>query len=72
MRKGMRQRLRSGAAVAALAIAGLAATPPSAKPEDVGMSAERLTRIHPMIQAHAHLIERTGLWLDRRQVLQRG
>ena len=52
MRKETRQRFRSGVAVAALAIAGLAATPPTAKPEDVGMSAERLARIHPMIQAH--------------------
>ena len=31
---------------------GFAATPPGGKAEDVGMSSERLTRIHPMIQSH--------------------
>jgi CubicO group peptidase (beta-lactamase class C family) len=38
--------------IGALVALGLGATPPGAKPEDVGMSSERLTRIHPMIQGH--------------------
>jgi CubicO group peptidase (beta-lactamase class C family) len=41
------------AVIGALVLSGLAATPPaSTKPEDVGLSSERLTRIHPMIQGH--------------------
>lgn len=39
-------------AVAALVWSGLGATPAVSRAEDAGMSAERLKRIHPMIQAH--------------------
>src|SRR3954453_1706153 len=52
MFKRMRRGLWSVAGVAVLVVSGLAATPPGVKPEDVGMSSERLTRIHPMIQSH--------------------
>ena len=40
------------AAVAVLAAAGVAATTTLSKPEEAGMSAERLRRIAPMIQRH--------------------
>jgi len=52
MLKSTRRRFVSVTAVAALAASGLAAAPTLSKPEDVGMSAERLTRIQPMIQGH--------------------
>jgi len=39
-------------AAVALAVSGLGATIAMTKAEDVGMSAERLKRIHPMIQSH--------------------
>jgi CubicO group peptidase (beta-lactamase class C family) len=48
----MRVRLLGLAAAAALAVSGLGATIAMTKAEDVGMSAERLKRIHPMIQSH--------------------
>jgi CubicO group peptidase (beta-lactamase class C family) len=35
-----------------LCVPAFAATLPASKPDDVGMSAERLKRIHPMIQSH--------------------
>jgi CubicO group peptidase (beta-lactamase class C family) len=40
------------AVIGCLVAFGLAATPTGSKPEDVGMSSERLTRIHTMIQGH--------------------
>jgi len=48
----MRLRSLGVMAVAALAGSGLGATIAMTKAEDVGMSAERLKRIHPMIQSH--------------------
>ena len=47
MSNSTRRRVISLAAVAALLVTGLAAAPIVSKPEDVGMSAERLARIHP-------------------------
>src|SRR5215831_11710552 len=50
---GARLRWFPVAALATLVVSGLAAGPAgSSKPEDVGMSSERLNRIHPMIQGH--------------------
>ena len=40
------------AVMVTLAVSGLGAALSLSKPEDVGMSAERLKRIHPMIQGH--------------------
>ena len=48
----MRRRYAGVVAVAALAASGFGATLTMSKPEDVGMSSERLKRIHPMIQSH--------------------
>ena len=48
----MRLRYLGVVAVAALAASGFGATLAISKAEDVGMSAERLKRIHPMIQGH--------------------
>ena len=48
----MRLRYVAAVAIAALAASGFGATLAISKPEDVGMSAERLKRIHPMIQGH--------------------
>jgi CubicO group peptidase (beta-lactamase class C family) len=47
-----RRRFFSAAAVAALVVSGIGAAPAVSKGEDVGMSSERLNRIHPMIQSH--------------------
>jgi hypothetical protein len=47
-----RRRFFSAAAVAALVGSGIGAAPAVSRGEDVGMSSERLTRIHPMIQSH--------------------
>jgi CubicO group peptidase (beta-lactamase class C family) len=49
---GARLRWFPVAALAALVASGLGAVPAGTKPEDVGMSSERLNRIHPMIQGH--------------------
>jgi CubicO group peptidase (beta-lactamase class C family) len=46
------RRWLPAAAVAALVWSGLGAVPAVSKAEDAGMSAERLKRIQPMIQAH--------------------
>jgi CubicO group peptidase (beta-lactamase class C family) len=48
----MRLRCVGVVAVAALAASGFGATLAMSKAEDVGMSSERLKRIHPMIQGH--------------------
>ena len=48
----MRVRYVGVVAVAALAASGFGATLAITKAEDVGMSADRLKRIHPMIQGH--------------------
>lgn len=48
----MRLRYVGVMAVAALAASGFGATLAMSKAEDVGMSSERLERIHPMIQSH--------------------
>ena len=48
----IRLRFVSVAAVAMLAASGLGAATLLSKPEDVGMSSDRLKRIHPMIQTH--------------------
>ena len=48
----MRRRYMCVVAVAALAVSGFGATLAVSKAEDAGMSAERLKRIHPMIQSH--------------------
>ena len=47
-----RRRFFSAAAVAVLVASGIGAAPAVSKGEDVGMSSERLSRIHPMIQGH--------------------
>jgi CubicO group peptidase (beta-lactamase class C family) len=52
MFQGMRRRFFSVAAVAGLVVSGMGAAPAVSKGEDVGMSSERLNRIHPMIQSH--------------------
>ena len=52
MLKSTRHRRVSAAGVALLVMAGLGAAPSLSKPEDVGMSSERLKRVHPMIQSH--------------------
>ena len=48
----MRSRFVGVVAVAAFAASGFGATLAMSKAEDVGMSSERLKRIHPMIQSH--------------------
>ena len=48
----IRLRLVGVVALAALVASGFGATPAVSKAEDVGMSSERLKRIHPMIEAH--------------------
>ena len=48
----MRRRYLGVVAAAALAASGFGATLGITKAEDVGMSSERLKRIHPMIQGH--------------------
>ena len=48
----MRLRYVGVVAVAALLASGFGATLAMSKAEDVGMSSERLKRIHPMIQSH--------------------
>ena len=48
----MRRRYLGVVAAAALAASGFGATLGITKAEDVGMSSERLRRIHPMIQGH--------------------
>src|SRR5882724_12423116 len=48
----MRRLVFPAAMVAALAASGIGAAPALSKGEDVGMSSERLRRIHPMIQGH--------------------
>ena len=48
----MRRRYLGVVAAAALAASGFGATLGVTKAEDVGMSSERLKRIHPMIQGH--------------------
>lgn len=48
----MRLRCVGVVAVATLVASGLGATLAVSKAEDVGMSSERLKRIHPMIQSH--------------------
>jgi CubicO group peptidase (beta-lactamase class C family) len=45
-------RFLSRIAAASLVVSGLGAATVVSKPEDVGFSAERLKRIHPMIQSH--------------------
>jgi CubicO group peptidase (beta-lactamase class C family) len=52
MSNGTRLRGFPVAALAAITAFGLGAGPSGSKPEDVGMSSERLNRIHPMIQGH--------------------
>jgi CubicO group peptidase (beta-lactamase class C family) len=52
MLNGMPLRWFSAAALAVLVASGLGAAPAGSKAEDVGMSSERLARIHPMIQGH--------------------
>ena len=52
MSNGARLRWFQVAALAALVASGLGAGPAGSKPEDVGMSSERLSRIHSMIQGH--------------------
>ena len=55
MNSTMSRRVTGVAGVAVmvtLAVSGLGAALSLSKPEDVGMSAERLKRIHPMIQGH--------------------
>ena len=52
MSNGPRLRWFPVAALTALMASGLGAGPAGSKPEDVGMSSERLNRIHPMIQGH--------------------
>jgi CubicO group peptidase (beta-lactamase class C family) len=52
MSSTMQRRLVSMAGVAAVVAIGLGAAPVVSKAEDVGLSAERLKRIHPMIQSH--------------------
>jgi CubicO group peptidase (beta-lactamase class C family) len=52
MWKTIRRRFVGVVAVATLAASGFGATPALSKAEDVGMSSERLKRIHPMIQSH--------------------
>ena len=47
----MSRRFVSVVTVATLAASSFGATPAVSKGEDVGMSSERLNRIHPMIQA---------------------
>src|SRR5262252_6750689 len=46
--------------LAATAISLVAAPLPSAKPEDVGLSSERLQRIHSMVQRHMDLGDISG------------
>ena len=46
------RRSMAAAALAVLVTFGLGAGPAGSKPEDVGMSSERLARIKPMIQSH--------------------
>jgi CubicO group peptidase (beta-lactamase class C family) len=48
----MKLRFVAMVAGVALGASGLGAAPAVSKAEDVGMSAERLKRIHPMIQSH--------------------
>ena len=52
MRKTMRRRFAGVVAVATVVASGIGATLAVSKAEDVGMSSERLKRIHPMIQSH--------------------
>jgi CubicO group peptidase (beta-lactamase class C family) len=52
MLNSAQRRFVSVTAVAAIVASGLGAAPAVSKAEDVGMSAERLKRIHPMIQGH--------------------
>ena len=60
MECAMRRRLAVTIVVAALATVGLAAATVMSKAEDVGMSSERLKRIHPMIQAHVDAKDFSG------------
>src|ERR1700757_2308656 len=52
MSSTMRRHVASMTAVAVVVATGLGAAPALSKAEDVGMSSERLARIHPMIQGH--------------------
>lgn len=52
MRGTTRREVAGVTALALLVISGLAAVTPLSKPEDAGMSAERLRRIAPMVQRH--------------------
>jgi CubicO group peptidase (beta-lactamase class C family) len=52
MKHAMRLRLTGAVAAAALVVSAFGATLTLSKGEDVGMSSERLKRIHPMIQSH--------------------
>src|SRR4051812_3028356 len=52
MKHSTLRRFVSVVGVAALVAFGFGAAPSLSKPEDVGLSSERLARIHPMIQGH--------------------
>jgi CubicO group peptidase (beta-lactamase class C family) len=52
MKKTMKSRFVGIAAVVTLVASGFGAGPVASRAEDVGMSSERLKRIHPMIEAH--------------------
>ena len=52
MNSAMPGQMLSVAAVAAVVATGFGAAPAPTRAEDVGMSSDRLTRIHPMIQSH--------------------
>ena len=56
----MRSRFVGVVAVAAFAASGFGATLAMSKAEDVGMSSERLKRIHPMIQSHVDSKDYSG------------
>lgn len=50
--RALRQRLVGVSVIVVVAAASAAAVNVVSKPEDVGMSSERLRRIHPLIEAH--------------------
>ena len=50
--RGTSRRWLFGVLTALAVVSSVGASTPAAKPEDVGLSAERLKRIRPMIQAH--------------------
>jgi len=60
MKKTMRSRFVGIAAVVTLVASGFGAAPVASRAEDVGMSSERLKRIHPMIEAHIEAKDFSG------------